>query len=160
MCTCPSQSSFIFKWWKSNIKHNIYHLNHFKYTVQQYYIYSFYSATKLQNFFILQKETIYIKQQSIFLFPSPWESPSYLLICHLTTLNTQYSWNPTVSVFLQLLISPNIISSSFIILVTSNCVIPLFKVGIIFHVCIYHILTIHLSLMNMNSFHLLPVYCE
>ena len=40
-------------------------------------------------------------------------------------------------------------------LVLSNFL--LFKVGTIFHACIYHVLTIHLKLMDTNNFHFLPI---
>ena len=59
-----------------------------------------------------------VSNKCIFFSPSPWQTTSYLLICHLTTVNTLYSWNSTVFVFLSLLISLKIISS-FIHLVAS-----------------------------------------
>ena len=68
---------------------------------------------------VVKSWTLGMSNKHIFFSPSPWQTTSYLLICHLTTLNTLFSWNSTVFVFLWLLISLVIISLSFIHLVAS-----------------------------------------
>ena len=60
-----------------------------------------------------------VSNKHIFFSPSPWQTTSYLHICHLTTLTPCIAGILKLFVFLWLLISLNIISSSFIHLVAS-----------------------------------------